>query len=99
MNLELEGKTVIVTGGAKGIGAAIVRSFASEGAVVSIVDRNPDVADKLIEEIEAKGGEAFCIPTELTDLKACRNAVDYITKKTGGEGSFREFADIIIKNH
>ena len=83
MNLELEGKTVIVTGGAKGIGAAIVRSFASEGAVVSIVDRNPDVADKLIEEIEAKGGKAFCISTELTDMEACRNAVEKTVKQVG----------------
>ena len=83
MNLKLEGKAVIVTGGAKGIGAAIVRSFASEGAVVSIVDRNPDVADKLIEEIEVAGGQAFCIPTELTDLEACRNAVEKTVEQAG----------------
>ena len=83
MNLKLEGKAVIVTGGAKGIGAAIVRSFASEGAVVSIVDRNPDVADKLIEEIETAGGQAFCIPTELTDLEACRNAVEKTVEQAG----------------
>ncbi len=83
MNLELEGKAVIVTGGAKGIGAAIVRSFASEGAVVSIVDRNPDVADKLIEEIKVEDGKAFCIPTELTDLEACRNAVEKTVEQAG----------------
>ena len=83
MNLKLAGKAVIVTGGAKGIGAAIVRSFASEGAVVSIVDRNPDVADKLIEEIETAGGQAFCIPTELTDLEACRNAVEKTVEQAG----------------
>ena len=51
MNLNLEGKVALVTGGAKGIGAAIVRSFAEEGAVVSIVDRNPEVARALVNEL------------------------------------------------
>ncbi len=91
MNLKLAGKAVIVTGGAKGIGAAIVRSFASEGAVVSIVDRNPDVADKLIEEIEDAGGQAFCIPTELTDLEACRNAVEKTVEQAGS-------LDVLVHN-
>jgi len=91
VNLKLAGKAVIVTGGAKGIGAAIVRSFASEGAVVSIVDRNPDVADKLIEEIEDAGGQAFCIPTELTDLEACRNAVEKTVEQAGS-------LDVLVHN-
>jgi NAD(P)-dependent dehydrogenase (short-subunit alcohol dehydrogenase family) len=75
MNLELEGKVALVTGGAKGIGAAIVRAFAREGAIVSIVDRNPGIAGELVEQIKKDGGQAFCIPTELTDEQACRNAV------------------------
>ena len=92
MNLELQGKVVLVTGGAKGIGEAIVRSFANEGAVVSIVDRNPDVAEKLIKDIESSGGKAFCIPTELTDEKACRNAIEQTVDKGGGG------LDVLIHN-
>lgn len=91
MNLELQGKVVLVTGGAKGIGEAIVRSFADEGAVVSIVDRNPDVAEKLIQDIESSGGKAFCIPTELTDEEACRNAIEQTVDRVGS-------LDVLVHN-
>jgi L-fucose dehydrogenase len=91
MNLELQGKVVLVTGGAKGIGEAIVRSFADEGAVVSIVDRNPDVAEKLIQDIESSGGKAFCIPTELTNEEACSNAVEKTIDLGGG-------LDVLVHN-
>ena len=91
MNLGLEGKVVLVTGGAKGIGAAIARSFAKEGAIVSIVDRNPDVGNDLVEQIKQDNGQAFCIPTELTDEEACRNAVEK-TIQTGGR------LDVLVHN-
>jgi L-fucose dehydrogenase len=91
MNLELEGKVALVTGGAKGIGAAIVRAFAKEGAIVSIVDRNPDVAKELVAQIKEDGGQAFCIPTELTDEQACRNAVEKTIEMGGG-------LDVLVHN-
>ena len=91
MNLELEGKIALVTGGAKGIGAAIAQSFANEGAVVSIVDRNPDVAKDLVEQIKKDGGQAFCVPTELTDEQACRNAVEKTIETGGG-------LDVLVHN-
>lgn len=85
MNLELQGKVALVTGGAKGIGGAITRGFAKEGASVAIVDRNPNVADALIKEIRAASsdGDLFCIPTELTDLDACRAAVEQTAERAG----------------
>lgn len=89
MNLGLEGKVVLVTGGAKGIGAGIVRSFAKEGAKVSIADRNPDVAARLIDELE--GGEATCFSTELTDESACRKAIEKTVAWGGG-------LDVLVHN-
>ena len=83
MNLGLERKVALVTGGAKGIGAAIVRSFCKEGAIVSIADRNFRVAESLINEIEATPDKAFCIHTELTDEKACRKAIEETLKRAG----------------
>jgi L-fucose dehydrogenase len=83
MNLNLEGKVALVTGGAKGIGAAIVRSFAEEGAVVSIVDRNPEVARVLVNELEQSNKKAFSVPTELTDMNACKQAIEDTIRKAG----------------
>ena len=50
MELQLEGKKVIISGGAKGIGASIVKSFANEGAIPIILGRNPQEAKSLLEE-------------------------------------------------
>ncbi len=83
MNLNLEGKVALVTGGAKGIGASIVRSFAEEGAKVSIVDRNPEVAKKLISELENSEQKGFFIPTELTNLDDCKRAIENTIQNAG----------------
>lgn len=47
MDLELKNKVVVVTGGAKGIGAAIVRAAVTDGAMPVIVDRDVDAANHL----------------------------------------------------
>jgi 3-oxoacyl-[acyl-carrier protein] reductase len=54
--MRLDGKTAIVTGGASGFGAGIVRKFAAEGARVMVVDLNADGADGIAQEV---GGGAF----------------------------------------
>jgi L-fucose dehydrogenase len=75
MHLGLEHKVVIVTGGAKGIGEAITRGFAAEGAVPCIVGRNPEEAARLVAELRAKGQRADSFHCELTDEAAVRAAV------------------------
>jgi 3-oxoacyl-[acyl-carrier protein] reductase len=61
--MKLEGKTAIVTGGASGFGAGIVRRFVEEGAQVVIADLNGDLAHYLAGEL---GGVAFAVPADVT---------------------------------
>jgi len=51
MDFELKDKVVLITGGAKGIGAAVVRTVAQEGAIPVIVDRDREAAEKLHAEL------------------------------------------------
>jgi L-fucose dehydrogenase len=81
MNLGLEGKVVIITGGAKGIGEAITRGFAAEGAIACVFGRNPDEAAALVAEIAAAGGRADSFPCEMTDEPAVRAAVAAVQAK------------------
>ena len=76
MDLELKGKVAIVTGGSRGIGLAIGRLFAAEGANVALVARNKQALDGLAAEISGQGGgsvKAFACDT--TDDKAVKDMV------------------------
>jgi 2-hydroxycyclohexanecarboxyl-CoA dehydrogenase len=66
------GLSAMVTGGAKGIGAAIVRRLAEEGARVAIFDRNPDISNPLAEEV---GNGASVAAVDLTDFTRLRELV------------------------
>lgn len=79
MDLELAGRTVLVTGGAKGIGAAITRALVAERARPVIVDRDAEAS-------QALAGECRDITTIVADLReplACRDAVDEAVRRTG----------------
>ena len=79
MDLHLEDKVVVVTGGAKGIGEAIVRSFAAEGATPVILGRNPEEAGALIGEI----GRGHSFHVELTDLTEIEETVKGVHNQVG----------------
>jgi NAD(P)-dependent dehydrogenase (short-subunit alcohol dehydrogenase family) len=83
MDLHLTDKVIIVTGGAKGIGAGIVKVLAAEGAIPVVVGRNEEDNLKLIAEIEADGGRGFQILAELTQPIECERVVRLIMKKWG----------------
>jgi L-fucose dehydrogenase len=83
VDLELTGKVVLVTGGAKGIGAAIVRALAREGAVPVVVDRDEAAGREIEREIAASGARVETIVADLTDVAQCRAAVDEALRRTG----------------
>jgi NAD(P)-dependent dehydrogenase (short-subunit alcohol dehydrogenase family) len=87
MDLQLQNKIVLVSGGAKGIGAAIVRGFAAEGAIPLIFDRNPGEAEGLIEEIGC--GHFFNV--ELVELEQIRKAIEQVHEQVGE-------VDILVNN-
>lgn len=74
MTKDFADKTVVVTGGASGIGAATARAFAQRGARVLIADRQP--ADPVIDAIVQAGGTASAIVVDLAEADACRAVID-----------------------
>lgn len=83
MDLQLDSKVILVTGGAKGIGAAIVRECAREGAIPVIADRDETAAKVLQTELQHAGGGCEFVPVELTSLKACAATVEHTVNKFG----------------
>jgi 3-oxoacyl-[acyl-carrier protein] reductase len=80
MNLELDGKAVLVGGGSRGIGLAIAKAFAAEGARVALVGRD----EAALEGARAEVGASAAIPADLTSEIQAREAVHTATEALGG---------------
>ena len=83
MDLQLKDKVVIVTGGAKGIGAAIVHSCASEGAIPVIVGRDEDAGRKVQAELKKTGAHCGLISMSLDTPESCEHSVAQTVKEFG----------------
>jgi 3-oxoacyl-[acyl-carrier protein] reductase len=80
----LTGKIGMVTGGSRGIGAAIARKLASDGAVVAITyNESAERSAQLVQTIESTGGKAFAIQADVSNPQAIRLAVATIVEKFG----------------
>jgi NAD(P)-dependent dehydrogenase (short-subunit alcohol dehydrogenase family) len=73
---RLEGKVALVSGGATGIGAAVVRRFAQEGAAVVFGDVNEQAGEAVAKELAAGGGWARFIPLDVTDRTQWQAAIN-----------------------
>jgi len=88
---SLEKKTAFVTGASRGIGAAIARRFAAEGAKVSLAARSADACESVAGEIRANGGDAFAVECDVTRLDSFRGALE-------AHASRWERIDVLVNN-
>jgi 3-oxoacyl-[acyl-carrier protein] reductase len=84
MDLGLQGKSVLVTGGSKGIGLAIADLFAAEGANVAICARNGDDVAKAVKALAARGGKAWGQGIDVGDPIALKSWIDGAANELGG---------------
>ena len=83
MNLELEGKIVIVTGGSKGIGLACAAAFSEAGARVAIVSRDPANLAEAQQSLQANGHPVTAVAADLRDPGSTADCVRKITESLG----------------
>ncbi len=74
--MQLKGQVAIVTGGGRGIGRAIARRFAAEGAAVVVAARSESEIKQVVAEIQGAGGTAAAVQADLSRETDCRKIVD-----------------------
>src|SRR6266436_10285285 len=90
-SMRLENKVAVVTGGGTGIGEAIAKVFAREGAKVAITGRRKDELGRVVRDIERKGGQALALQGSVTNEQNVQEAV-VATVRTFGH------LDILVNN-
>jgi len=91
VELGLQGRVALVTGGSKGIGRACAAAFAAEGARLALCARGAEGLARVAEELGAKGAEVLTIPADLAEPEAARRVVEGVLARFGR-------LDILVNN-
>jgi 3-oxoacyl-[acyl-carrier protein] reductase len=91
MSGRLNGRTALVTGGARGIGEAIARAFVREGARVAILDLRLEAATATADRLAASGGKTMAVAADVSDETAVKAAVEVVSAAFGR-------IDILVNN-
>ena len=84
MELNLKGKVAVITGPAKGMGAAITEAFAAEGAYLALLGRDHAAIEPVAGAVKSAGGNAIVIPCDLTVPAQCADAAEKAKAAYGG---------------
>ncbi|ODG93967.1 3-ketoacyl-ACP reductase [Gottfriedia luciferensis] len=103
MEVKFEGKSIIITGGANGIGEGIALAFGKLGAIVFIADVNEQKGNRVVQKIEENGGRAIFLKTDVSKeediINLIRNVIDKIGKldilvNNAGISAFKPFLSL-----
>ncbi len=88
---KLEGRVALITGASRGIGRAIARGYAREGAAVAVAARGTAELQSLVDEVQQTGGQAVAIPADLEDAAAPAEVIRQVLESLGT-------IDILVNN-
>jgi NAD(P)-dependent dehydrogenase (short-subunit alcohol dehydrogenase family) len=88
---HFKGRSVLITGGSRGLGLVLARELASEGARLTIVARDPDELARAANELRATGAEVLAVPCDVTDAEQVERAVEAAVAHHGG-------LDVLVNN-
>jgi NAD(P)-dependent dehydrogenase (short-subunit alcohol dehydrogenase family) len=80
---DLHGKTVLITGGASGIGAALVQAFAEQGSKVGFLDRDEQAGTELARSLKEEGRQVLFVPVDLRDIDSLRTGMETVRTALG----------------
>lgn len=88
---DFRGKTVLVTGGSRGLGLVLAREFAEEGANVAVCARDPGELERARQDLAARGANVYAVPCDVTDRAQVRELVEVVERHFGG-------IDVLVNN-